>query len=299
MSKHKSIFGSLLYVPGSNPRAIAKSPSLPVRGIIFDLEDSVAGGELDQARKAISGALASGEYGTRMLAVRINHAASREGRDDLAALLGTANGPGPNAILLPKVKGAGEVIEAAEMIASIAEQAGRPHPPALWLMIERAAALLEIGDICRLAGGSFPGLEVLVLGTNDLALETGAAPHLMTPWIMKCLLAARANGLALIGGVHNDFRDIESFEKECRAEAEMGLDGKSLIHPAQIEPCNRIFAPSPEEIERAQAIVSLFDQPENRNRNVAVLDGRMIERLHYEMALDSLQRARHFEEIEE
>ena len=298
MGKHKSIFGSLLFVPGSNSRAIAKARSLPVRGIIFDLEDSVAGGELEKARAAIVKALPGNEYGKRMLIVRINHPASREGREDLTALLDTASGTGPQAILLPKTRDAQEVIEAAEMIAMISDRAGRKHPPAIWLMIETASALLNIDKICALGGGAFPGLEALVLGPNAMALETGTAPRFMIPWIMQCLLAARASRLALIGGVYNDFRDIEGLEQECRREAAMGLDGKSLIHPAQIEACNRAFAPSPSEIERAKAIAALFERPENRNRNVAALDGEMIERLHYEMALETLQRAKHFSELE-
>jgi citrate lyase subunit beta/citryl-CoA lyase len=260
---------SALFVPASNARAIAKSASLGADQLIFDLEDSVAASERETARANL-GALPA-KQGERI--VRIHRAGHEAFVDDVAAALAAM----PDAILVPKVETAADLAAVRTAIASAA-----PGLP-LWAMIETPLALLNLAEIA-----AAPGLACLVLGPNDLAKSTGVALRpgraAFVPWFMTAIAAARARNLCVLDGVFNAFRDVEGFAAECTQAAELGFDGKTLIHPSQVEPANRAFSPSPEEFDRARAIRATFARPENVDRGVISLDGEMIERLHLEQA---------------
>jgi citrate lyase subunit beta/citryl-CoA lyase len=322
MARHEEIFGSLLYVPGVNERALEKARKLPVRAVIFDLEDAVAQNDKGKALANVLAALKGDGWGEKLLAVRVNRIAaartadmnagreaSRGAKTDKIANAGSGAKAdrgemdeaakdeltqivkaGPRAILLPKIESAGEVIAASELIESVAARENMP-PPRLWLMIESARALLQIGEIAALAAGPSPALEAFILGVNDIALDTGTRKEFMTPWFMQTILAARAHNLAIIDAVCNDFRDMERLAEECERARNMGMDGKSLIHPAQIDICNAAFAPSRRELARARRIIGAFEKSGDKGANVLALDGEMVERLHYDMAKALLRRA--------
>jgi citrate lyase subunit beta/citryl-CoA lyase len=260
---------SVLFVPASNARAIAKSASLRADALIFDLEDSVAPSE----RQAARGGLANLPASKSERVIRIHRPGDEAFVEDIAAALTTA----PDAILVPKVEAAADLAAVRTAVASAA-----PGLP-LWAMIETPLALLNLAEIVAV-----PGLACLVLGPNDLAKSTGVAMRpgraAFVPWFMSAIAAARARNLCVLDGVFNAFRDVEGFAAECAHAAELGFDGKTLIHPSQIEPANCVFSPSPEEFDRARAIRATFARPENFDRGVISLDGEMIERLHLEQA---------------
>lgn len=275
---------SVLFVPGSNARALEKARGLMADCLIFDLEDAVAPEAKDGARAAVEEALKAGGYEGREIIVRINAAGSQWFADDLAMAARAA----PHAILAPKVKGAEDIQLLADRMAG-----ADTGPVALWAMMETPEAVLNARDIAQAARRT--PLSVLVMGTNDLALETGARAGenrvLFIPWLMTCVAAAKAHGLEIIDGVYNDFSDAEGFAAECRQGRMMGMSGKSLIHPAQIAAANAAFSPSREEIARAERIVAAFDDPANAGKGVTGVDGRMVERLHLEMARRTLALA--------
>ncbi len=263
---------SVLYVPGGNARAIEKVRGLACDGVIFDLEDSVAPGEKEAARARVAAAVTAGGFGRREIIVRVNGLESPWGRDDLAAIVPRA----PDAILLPKVD------TPDDLLAAVAHMEGAGGGPdlRLWAMMETPRGILAAEAIAR----ATPRLAGFVMGTNDLAKELHAAhvpgrePLLAS--LSLVILAARAHGLVVLDSVHVDIRDGAGFEAECRQGAALGFDGKTLIHPAQIEIANRVFRPSPASVERARRILAAWREAEAEGRGVAVLDGRMIEHLH-------------------
>jgi citrate lyase subunit beta/citryl-CoA lyase len=271
---------SVLYMPGSNARAIEKARTLPVDAIILDLEDSVAPEGKIAARTQVSDAVAAGGFGAREVVVRINALDTQWWLDDLNAVAKAK----PDAVLVPKVSNPGHLEDAAERLVDIsADQKIR-----VWAMMETPLAMLNARDIAAAAADVETRLSAFVMGTNDLAKETRAAIKpgrtAMLPWLMNCVAAARAFGLDILDGVYNDLANTEGFARECNEAREMGFDGKTLIHPNQIAPCNAAFSPSAEEVAQAKKIIAAFDLPENRNKGVVQLDGRMVERLHADMA---------------
>jgi citrate lyase subunit beta/citryl-CoA lyase len=277
---------SMLFMPGSNPRALEKARTLPADGLIFDLEDSVAPERKAQARQAVVEALRdarAGAYGTREIVVRVNGLDTPWGAADAAALVDG----GAAALLFPKIRSPQDVD------AACAAMADAPPGLRLWAMIETAGGVLEAGAIA--ARGPASRLSAFVLGLNDLARETRVAPGParanLTPWILHCALAARAHGLDLFDSVYNDFSDAEGFAAECAQARALGFDGKTLIHPAQIAPCNAAFAPSAQEIAWAVKVAGAFDLPDNADKGAVSIDGRMVERLHIEPARRLLEMA--------
>ncbi len=267
---------SVLYMPGANERALEKARTLPTDALILDLEDSVAPDAKEDARKRVAAAAASGEYGHREVTVRVNAPGTPWHADDLRA----AAQAGPDAVVVPKVDSPRTVRE----IEAALEAAGAPDRTALWAMIETPAAMFD----ARAIAAAGERLTVLVLGTNDLVKELhaehvpGRAPLLTA--LSMALLAARAEGKVILDGVYNDVQDLAGFEAEARQGRQLGFDGKTLIHPRQVEPCNRIFAPAPEEVERSHRIIAAFEEATSQGRGVVTVDGRMVENLHVEEA---------------
>jgi len=278
---------SLLFSPGANLRALDKAKSLPADGLIFDLEDSVAPADKPAARANVAAALADPAYGARMRLARINPLDTQWGQDDLAAAVGA----GADGVLAPKVTSAADVLDASRAL----ERAGAGELTRLWIMVETARALLDIAEIVRAGTGPGGRLAGVMLGTNDIARETGVplAPGRgpMTSWISQVVLAARAYGLTPIDSVFNDFRDEDGLRRECAQGRDMGFDGKAVIHPAQLAIVNAVFGPTAEAIAEARAIVAAFEEPANRDLAVLAVDGRMVERLHLDMARRTLAMA--------
>jgi len=277
---------SVLYIPASNDKALAKIASLACDAVIIDLEDAVLAADKAAARDKIAGILAGPERRCEMV-VRINPLASEWGADDLLAVAKAE----PDGILLPKIGTPRDILEAGDLL----DDNFAPDSVKLWAMVETPKALLNIGAIAELGRDPASRLACFVAGTNDLVKATGilATPdrRYLVPWLMQLVLAARAGGLDIIDGVANDFRDLDGFARECAEGAAMGFDGKSLIHPAQVEPANRAFSPSPERLAAARAIRDAFARPKNAGRGVIALDGRMVERLHLAEAEKLLAKA--------
>src|SRR5271170_4837597 len=270
---------SVLYMPGSNARALEKARELPADGLILDLEDAVAPEAKPQAREAIVKALQTG-FGEREVLVRINGLDTRWWVEDLDAIVGGR----PDAILVPKVSDPGQL---QDLAARIVDMGTDPHVR-VWAMMETPLAVLNVRDIAASALDSETRLAGFVMGTNDLAKDTrarlvpGRAP--MLPWLMNCVAAARAYGLAILDGVYNDLGNAEGFAQECHQARDLGFDGKTLIHPRQIEPCNEAFSPTADEVAMARKMIAAFELPENDSKGVIQIDGRMVERLHADMA---------------
>ena len=267
---------SVLYLPASNERALEKAKSLPVDGLILDLEDAVAPDAKSAARELACAAAVSGVYGMRELTIRINGLGSPWHEDDLAAVCAA----GPAGIVVPKVSRADEVRSLASAMAA----AGAPEHTALWAMVETPRAILD----CVAIGSASERLTVLVLGTNDLVKELGAQvvpgrTPLVTALSMA-VLGARAAGVAVLDGVYNDVRDADGFVAECRQGRELGFDGKTLIHPGQVETANLVFAPSDDEVDTARRTIAAFEAARAEGRAVATLDGRLVESLHVDTA---------------
>jgi citrate lyase subunit beta / citryl-CoA lyase len=271
---------SVLYMPGSNARALEKAKTLPTDGVIFDLEDSVAPDAKEAAREQVCAAVKAGGFGAREVFIRVNAIDTPWHADDLAAAARAA----PDAILLPKVSDA----DALEQVGRRLLDMGTDHKTRVWAMIETPLAIFNILSIAAEARDSESRLAGFVMGTNDLAKDTrarlvpGRAP--MLPWLMMCVAAARIHGIDILDGVYNDLGNSDGFAMECAQGAELGFDGKTLIHPNQIEPCNKAFSPSAQEIEQARKMIAAFELPENKDKGVVSIDGRMVERLHAEMA---------------
>jgi citrate lyase subunit beta / citryl-CoA lyase len=270
---------SVLYMPGSNPRALEKARELPADVLILDLEDAVAPEAKLQARDAVVKAIQQG-FGDREVLVRINGLDTRWWVEDIDA----AASARPDAVLVPKVSSPRQLQDLAARLVDM----GTDPRVRVWAMMETPLAMLNVRDIAAAALDSETRLAGFVMGTNDLAKDTrarlvpGRAP--MLPWLMNCLAAARAYGLDILDGVYNDIGDADGFAAECRQARDLGFDGKTLIHPRQIEPCNEAFSPTAEEVDAARKIIAAFDLPENENKGVLQIDGRMVERLHAEMA---------------
>ena len=267
-------FRSVLYLPAANARALEKARGLPADAIIFDLEDAVAPAEKGAARDALLAALAQ-DYGARARIVRINGLDTPWGRDDAAAFAS-----GADAVLIPKVNAPANLDAVAALV---------PETP-LWAMMETAAGMLNAAAIA-----AHPRLQGMVMGTNDLARELGSrfrADRLpMQAGLGLCLLAARAHGRVIVDGVYNAFRDDEGLRAECGQGRDMGFDGKTLIHPAQIGIANAVFAPSADEIDLSRRQIEAFDDAVAQGRGVAVVDGRIVENLHVRTARATLDRA--------
>lgn len=264
---------SVLYMPGANARALEKAKTIPCDGLILDLEDSVAPDDKPAARDAVCAAATSGEYGARELTIRVNSIGTDWHDDDLRA----AAAAGPDAIVVPKVGSAEEV---RSLVAAM-EAAGAPDHTMLWAMVETPVAILGALSIAQAS----ERLGAFVIGTNDLVKELfaehvpGRAPIL--PSLHTALLAGRAAGIAVIDGVYNDVKDTDGFLAECRQGREMGFDGKTLIHPGQVEGANEAFAPSAEAVEEARGVLEAW---ESRTSGVVTYRGRMIEALHVDSA---------------
>jgi len=271
---------SVLYMPGSNARAIDKARTLPVDAVILDLEDSVAPDAKATAREQVAAALTAGGFGGRETIVRINALDTSWWLDDINAVAKAR----PHAVLVPKVSTAGHLEDVAERLVDISAD----HRIRVWAMMETPLAMLNAREIAAAAQDVETRLAAFVMGTNDLAKESrarivpGRAP--MLPWLMNCVAAARAFGLDILDGVFNDLADQEGFARECAQGRDMGFDGKTLIHPNQIATCNAAFSPSEEEVAQARKIIAAFELPENSGKGAIQLDGRMVERLHAEMA---------------
>lgn len=269
---------SCLYMPGANAKALDKAKTLAADVLLLDLEDSVAPEAKAEARAQVAAAVTSKGYGRREVIVRVNALSTPWGRDDIAA----AGAAGPDGMLAPKVESAAQVRE----LDAVMSAAGFSKKATLWVMIETPRAILNIAEIAAAAQGT--RLTAFVLGLNDLAKETRArvgadrAPFFAA--LSLAVTAARAHGLVAIDGVYNDIADAAGFEAECRQGLEFGFDGKTLIHPSQIETANAVFAPTEEELARARAVIAAFALPENAGKGVIKVDGRMTELLHLEEA---------------
>jgi len=275
---------SVLYMPGSNAKALAKASTLPADALILDLEDSVAPDQKITARERVVQAVRSGGFGGREVVIRVNGPHTPWGEDDLVAAC-TAN---PDAILLPKVDGPGAVMVAARIL----RETETPERTRIWAMMETPNAILNAGSIAAVAADPSSRLAVMVMGLNDLAKETRAkltpGRPTMTAWLAGCIVAARAHGVDILDGVYNDIQDLDGFRLECLQGRDMGLDGKTLIHPSQVDICNAVFAPTSAEVESAAAIIDAFALPENAGKGVIQLNGRMVELLHADMARRTL-----------
>ena len=267
---------SVLYMPGANARALEKSRSLPADAVIFDLEDAVAPDAKLMARKQIIEAVAAGGYGKREVLIRTNGLNTPWGYDDLVAVAKA----GADAVLLPKVESA-EMVRQAE---TVLESHGAPSDLAIWCMMETPRGMLHAEEIADAS----PRLGGLVMGTSDLAKDLQAQHTAMRlPLITAlglCLLAARAARIAILDGVFLDLNDDEGFVDSCRQGAELGFDGKTLIHPKQLAGANEVFAPSDEELRLSRRIIDAYAEAEAAGKGVVLVDGKLIEKLHVDHA---------------
>ena len=269
---------SCLYMPGANTRALEKAREIPADTLILDLEDAVALEAKEEARAAILAAVAQGGYGKREIVIRMNGLDTPWGHDDLKAIATS----GAHAVLAPKVTGARDI----ERLSQLLKEAGAPDTMALWVMIETPLAILNIQEIA--AARKSTHLTTFVMGTNDLAKEYRArmtADRLAFQTALQLsIAAARAYGLVAIDGVYNDIKNENGFRDECEQGRDLGFDGKTLIHPSQVDEANRIFAPSPHDVEQAKAVIEAFADPANAGKGVLKVNGKMTELLHLEEA---------------
>jgi citrate lyase subunit beta/citryl-CoA lyase len=267
---------SVLYMPGSNPRALEKARTLAADGLIFDLEDAVAPDAKVAARGQVTDALGLGGYGRREILLRVNGLATPWGRDDLLA----AAKSGAHGVLLPKVESAAMVREAEAILVA----AGAPAGQAIWCMMETPRGILHAEEIC----GASARLAGLVMGTSDLAKDLHAAhTRMRLPMLVslgQCLLAARAFGLAILDGVHLDLEDEEGFKESCRQGVELGFDGKTLIHPKTIAAANQAFAPSEAELAWSKKVIEGYRKAKAEGAGVVLVDGKLVEQLHVDNA---------------
>ena len=280
---------SVLYMPGANTRALEKARTLPADALIFDLEDAVAPDAKAAARANVVAAAQSKAYGKREIVIRCNGLATEWGRADVAAIATS----GADAILVPKLESAADVTN----IVALLDAWGAPAAMAVWGMMETPRGILRAEEIA----GASPRLACLIMGTNDLVKDLRAQhTPVRLPMVVPLgftMLAARAHGLAILDGVYNDIQDIEGFKASCRQGLEFGFDGKTLIHPTQVEPCNEIFAPSAAELATAEKIVAGFEKARAEGKGVVTVDGRMIENLHVEQAQRQLALAAAIREL--
>ncbi|WP_022723338.1 CoA ester lyase [Rhodopseudomonas sp. B29] len=271
---------TMLFMPGSNARALEKAKLLPADGLILDLEDAVAPDAKAQARDQIAQAVAGRGYGPREVLVRINALDSPWWLDDLAM----AAKAKPDGVLVPKVSNVAQLATIADRLAALGADANLR----VWIMLETAAGVLHAEELASQRADAKMRLEGFVFGPNDISRETGIrmlpGRPTMLPMILHCVLAARAHGLAAMDGPYGDIANVDGFAAECAQARDLGFDGKTLIHPGQIEACNAAFTPPAAEIAQARAILAAFERPENHGRGAIQLDGRMVERLHAEIA---------------
>lgn len=271
---------SVLYMPGINQRALDKAKSIAADSLILDLEDSVAPDAKAEARARVCEAVKAGGYGGRELVIRVNALDTPWGGDDARAVATV----GADAVLVPKVERPGDVVAAAKLLRG----AGAPDGLQVWAMMETPASIVNAREIAAVAGERGINFTCLIMGTNDLIKETRASAAndrlAVVPWLSMTVIAARAYGLDVIDGVYNDFRDEDGFRAEGEQGRTLGMDGKTLIHPSQVTPCNEVFSPSFEEVEWSRKIIAAFKEPENASRGVITIEGRMVERLHEVMA---------------
>jgi citrate lyase subunit beta/citryl-CoA lyase len=274
---------SVLYMPGANERALEKAKGLAADSLILDLEDAVSPDAKAAARDRVCAAAGSGEYGLKEIAIRANGLDTEWHAADVAAIARS----GAAAIVVPKIN---SVADVAAVEAAL-EAAGAPTELTIWGMLETPVAMLHAEQIATASAR----LTVLVMGTNDLAKELHAA-HVpgrqpLQFGLSQCLLAARLAGKVILDGVYNDIKNEEGFEAECRQGAEMGFDGKTLVHPSQLDAANRLFAPSADEVEQAREIIAAFEEATAAGKGVVTVNGRMIENLHVDNARRALAQA--------
>jgi citrate lyase subunit beta/citryl-CoA lyase len=267
---------SVLYMPGSNARALEKARTLPADSLILDLEDAVAPDAKELARRQVADAVGAKGFGKREIVVRINALSTPWGEADLASAAQSA----PDAVLVPKVSSPADL----KTIEDLLKRNGAAPGLAVWAMVETPLSILNISEIAR-SGGR---LACFVMGTNDLIKEM-RGQHTkdranLSAALSLSVFAARANGLSVVDGVFNDIQDSDGFVRCCMQAKSYGFDGKTLIHPTQVEPCNNIFAPSPEEVVAARQLIAAFEMPENRGKGAIKFEGRMVELLHAEIA---------------
>ncbi|MGQ0673545.1 MAG: HpcH/HpaI aldolase/citrate lyase family protein [Hyphomicrobium sp.] len=286
---------SVLYMPGANERALEKAKSLPADALILDLEDSVAPEAKPSARDKVCAAVKEGGYGKREIIIRPNALETAWGTADILAAASAA----PDAILLAKVAHPGDIISAAKILKSV----HAPERTKLWAMMETPQAILHAREIAATAADPENRLSCLVMGTNDLLKESRArALHnrfAVVPWLAMTVVAARAYGLDMIDGVYNDFKDEAGFRAECEHGRTLGMDGKTLIHPSQVAPCNEVFSPTDEEVEWSRKIIHAFDATENAKKGVITVEGKMVERLHLVQARRTVSISNAIRQIEE
>ena len=271
---------SVLYMPGSNARAIEKARTLPVDGVILDLEDAVAPDAKPAARQQVAAAVKAGGFGSREVFIRVNGLDTPWFSDDFDAAVSAQ----PDVILVPKIANPQQL----ELIGQRLLDMHADSRIRIWAMIETPLAIFNAAALAAQAKDSETRLGGFVMGTNDLAKETrarivpGRAP--MLAWLSACVLAAHASGIDILDGVYNELSDMQGFAQECAQGRDLGFEGKTLIHPSQIEPCNAAFAPSAEEVAQARKIIAAFAQRENQGKGAIQVEGRMVEILHAEMA---------------
>jgi citrate lyase subunit beta/citryl-CoA lyase len=270
---------SVLYMPAANARALEKAKTIPVDALIFDLEDAVAPDSKELAREQACAAAASGDYGNREVTIRCNGLDTPWGAADIAA----AAAVGPAAVVIPKV----DDIAYLDDVDQLLKEAGAPDSTMIWAMVETPTGILNVNEIAH-----HERMTVMVMGTNDMAKELRATitpgRQALLPYLSMCLLSARQAGISIIDGVYNDISDEAGFGALCQQGVEMGFDGKTLIHPSQVGPCNEAFSPSAEEVGFARRVIEAFEEAEADGRGVVTVDGKMIENLHVDEARRAL-----------
>jgi len=280
---------SVLYMPGANERALEKAKTIPADALILDLEDAVAPDAKVEARARVCAAAGSGDYGNKEITIRANGLDTPWHADDLRAIAEA----GPAGVVVPKINSAADVaaVEAA------LDAAGAPSHTRIWAMLETPVAMLHAEEIAT----SSERLAVLVMGTNDLAKELhaehvpGRQPLLFG--LSQCLMAARMAGKVILDGVYNDIKNPDGFAAECEHGRQLGFDGKTLIHPSQVDPCNEAFAPSPAELEAARGLILAFEEATAAGKGVATYEGRMIENMHVDNARRAIAMAEAIAEL--
>jgi citrate lyase subunit beta/citryl-CoA lyase len=270
---------SVLYMPAANARALEKAKTIPVDALIFDLEDAVAPDSKELAREQACAAAASGDYGNREVTIRCNGLDTPWGAADIAA----AAAVGPAAVVIPKV----DDIAYLDDVDRLLKEAGAPDSTMIWAMVETPTGILNVNEIAH-----HERMTVMVMGTNDMAKELRATitpgRQALLPYLSMCLLSARQAGISILDGVYNDISDEAGFGALCQQGVEMGFDGKTLIHPSQVGPCNEAFSPSAEEVGFARRVIEAFEEAEADGRGVVTVDGKMIENLHVDEARRAL-----------
>ncbi|HCJ84949.1 MAG: malyl-CoA thiolesterase [marine actinobacterium MedAcidi-G3] len=273
---------SVLYMPAANERALEKAKDIQADALIFDLEDAVAPDSKEIAREQACVAAASSDYGNRELTIRCNGLDTPWGREDVLAAAAAA----PAAVVIPKVDGPAYL----DQISDLLDQGGAPSSTQIWAMVETPVGILNVDQIAH-----HKRMSVMVLGTNDMAKElratVTAGRATLVPYLSMCLLSARAADVGILDGVYNDIKDELGFEAQCVQGAEMGFDGKTLIHPNQVAPTNKIFSPSMDELDFHRRVIEEFEAAEKDGRGVLTVDGKMIENLHVDEARRALSIA--------